>query len=338
MNSKERIKRIISRQPADRCGFWLGNPHWETWPILFDYFGTSEEEEIRRILHDDFRWIQAGTYIHPEGKPMLDMQRKGPELSAGGCFSDCESIAEVENYDWPDPKYLNFEQTVRDLKSSQDFYCASGFWSPFFHEVCDFFGMEEYFIKMYSHPDVIHAVTRHLVDFYIEANLRFFKAAGDLVDGFFFGNDLGGQSDILISPELFKEFIFPYFRKLTELGHEYNKQVILHSCGSIYRVIPDLIGFGVDAIHPLQAKAARMDANTLANEFKEQVCFIGGIDTQDLLVNGNPDDIRREVDRIRGVLGPNLIISPSHEAILPNVPPENIVAMAEETTGLKCEF
>ncbi|MBT7616704.1 MAG: methyltransferase, partial [Calditrichaeota bacterium] len=53
---------------------------------------------------------------------------------------------------------------------------------------------------------------------------------------------------------------------------------------------------------------------------------------------GNPDDIRREVDRIRGILGPNLIISPSHEAILPNVPPENIVAMAEETTGLKCEF
>ena len=338
MNSRTRIKNLISRCAADRSGFWLGNPHWETWPILHKYFGTTDDEEIRRILHDDFRWIQAGTYRHPSGKPMLDMQRKGKELSSGGYFSDCDSIHQVEDYDWPNPDYLDFSEIIPAWESAGDYYRAGGFWSPFFHEVSDLFGMEQYFLKMYTHPDIVHAVTTKLVDFYLEANKRFFEASGDLVDGFFFGNDFGSQSDIMISPELFSDFVFPYFKKLTDLAHKFDKQVILHSCGSIHRVIPDLIGFGVEALHPLQAKASMMDAETLSADFGGKVCFIGGIDTQDILCNGSPEDVRAEVRRVRDLLGPNIVISPSHEAILPDVPPENIVAMSEEATGLKCEF
>jgi hypothetical protein len=60
MNSRERIRTIISGQPADRVGFWLGNPHADTWPIYHDYFGTSTQEELRRKLGDDYRWIPAG--------------------------------------------------------------------------------------------------------------------------------------------------------------------------------------------------------------------------------------------------------------------------------------
>ena len=191
--------------------------------------------------------------------------------------------------------------------------------------------MENYFIKMYTHPDVVRAVTRHVVDFYLEGNRRFFEVAGDLMDGFFFGNDFGTQLNLLISPEHFEDFVFPYFRELTELGHEYGYQVILHSCGSIYKVIPKLIDMGVDALHPLQAKAADMDAETLSKEFKGKIAFMGGIDTQDLLVNGTPEQVEADVRRVKELLGPSLIVSPSHEAVLPNVPPENIEAMVKAT-------
>jgi uroporphyrinogen decarboxylase len=184
---------------------------------------------------------------------------------------------------------------------------------------------------MYTHPDIVHAVTYHVVDFYLEGNRRFFEVAGDLMDGFFFGNDFGTQLDLLISPEHFDNFVFPYFRELTELGHEYGYQVILHSCGSIYKVIPKLIDMGVDALHPLQAKAADMDAETLSREFKGKIAFMGGIDTQDLLVNGTPKQVEADVRRVKDLLGPSLIVSPSHEAVLPNVPPENIEAMAKAT-------
>jgi uroporphyrinogen decarboxylase len=89
-----------------------------------------------------------------------------------------------------------------------------------------------------------------------------------------------------------------------------------------------LIRLGVDALHPLQAKAAGMQAETLAR-FKGQVTFMGGIDTQNLLVHGTPEQVKADVRRVKKILGPRLIVSPSHEALLPNIPPENIEAMAQ---------
>ena len=265
---------------------------------------------------------------------MFDIGRTGDSLNAPGVFAECESVQEVHDYSWPDPDHLDFTPCLAELRAAGPVYRASGFWSPFFHLAADFFGMDNYFVKMYTHPDVVHAVTAHIVDFYLEANRRFFAVAGDLVDGFFFGNDFGTQLDLLISPELFREFVFPYFRKLTDAGHEHGYQVILHSCGSIYKVIPDLISLGVDALHPLQAKAANMEAERLGAEFRGAVAFVGGIDTQDLLVNGTPEEVAEDVRRVARALGPDLVVSPSHEALLPNVPPENVLAMARTAAEL----
>ncbi|MFA7334799.1 MAG: uroporphyrinogen decarboxylase family protein, partial [Kiritimatiellia bacterium] len=119
----------------------------------------------------------------------------------------------------------------------------------------------------------------------------------------------------------------PYFRQLTDLGHRHGLPVVLHSCGAIKRVIPDLIELGVNALHPLQAKADNMSAESLA-EFKGKIAFIGGIDTQDLLVNGTPEEVKADVRRVKKLLGPCFVVSPSHETLLPNVPPRNVAAMA----------
>jgi uroporphyrinogen decarboxylase len=325
------VTSIIARGSPDRCGFWLGEPHEDTWPIYLKAFGMPDQEHLRLYFQDDMRWIspQWSAYKHPQGKPIFDFQPKSKELGAPGYFAECEDVCEVEEYPWPDPDFLDFSETLEDLRQAGDVYRASGFWCPFFHEAADFFGMQNYFIKMYTHPAVVHAVTRHIIDFYLEANRRFFSAAGNLVDGFFFGNDFGTQQDLFISPKHFNEFVAPYFRELVEQGHAYGKRVILHSCGSIYRVIPHLIDMGVDALHPLQARAHQMEAERLAKEFKGKIAFIGGIDTQDLLVNGTPQQVREDVLRVKDLLGPHLVISPSHEAILPNVSPANVLAMAQ---------
>ena len=73
---------------------------------------------------------------------------------------------------------------------------------------------------------------------------------------------------------------------------------------------------------------------TLAREFAGKISFLGGIDAQDILPHGTPDEVKAEVQRVRKLIGPNLIVSPSHEAILPDVPPENVLAMAE--AALEC--
>jgi uroporphyrinogen decarboxylase len=215
------------------------------------------------------------------------------------------------------------------LEGARDYYRASGFWAPFFHDVMDLFGMESYLTKMYTHPEIVQAVTDRVCSFYYEANELFFDQAQDLVDGYFFGNDFGTQRDLLLSLEQFDEFVYPWFKRFTNQAHSRGYQVILHSCGSVHRVIDRLIVAGVECLHPLQARAANMDAETLARDFGGKISFLGGIDTQDILVNRTPEQVKEEVRRVRGILGPNLIISPSHEALLPNVRPENVKAMAE---------
>jgi len=245
-----------------------------------------------------------------------------------GPFADCEDVRQVEDFPWPNPEYLDFEDCLDALRKAGDVYRASGFWTCFYHNVMDLFGMEAYMMKMYTHPDVVHAVTDRVCEFYYQANELFFKVAGSMVDGFFFGNDFGTQLDLICGPRQFDEFIMPWFRRFTEQGHRHGYQVILHSCGAISKVIDRLIDAGVDCLHPLQARAAGMDAATLGRKYKGKIAFLGGIDTQELLVRATPEEVAEEVRRVRKLLGPCLIVSPSHEAILPNVPPENVEAMA----------
>jgi len=347
MNSRERVKAIFGRRKADRTGFWLGMPLAESWLPYFAAVGLTEpgdrlpalkeeglqvlREAVRVRLGDDYRWVwgPAGCYRHPAGKPMFDNPRSGSGHSAPGVLADCESAQQVHDFPWPNPDYFDFTLWLANLRAAGDYYRASGFWCPFFHHVADLFGMENYFMKMLTHPEVIHAATRHIVDFYLEASRRFYGLAGTEMDGFFFGNDFGTQLDLLVGPAQMREFVFPYFKQLTDQAHAHGYQVILHSCGAIHRVIPDLLALGVDALHPLQARAAHMDAETLARDFGGQVAFLGGIDTQQLLVHGTPAEVRADVRRVRRLLGPNLVISPSHEALLPNVPAANVLAMAE---------
>lgn len=332
MIDRDKIKQILNRTSSGGCGFWLGQPHADTESIYLNKLALSNIEQFREMIKDECRWYYADcAYKHPEGKPMFDPLIGAQRHSHGdeGCFSDCTNADEVKKYPWPNPDYLNFTDIIKTIKEKSDKAVFSGLWSCFYHIVADFFGMENYFVKMYTDPEVVDAVTSQVVDFYLEANERYFKIAGDCFDTFFLGNDFGTQVDLMVSPEMFQRFVLPGLKKLVNLAKKYNKKVLLHSCGSIYKVIPYLIDLGVDGLHPLQAKAANMDAKTLAREFKNDIAFVGGIDTQELLINGKPSDIRDEVYRVKELLGPNLIVSPSHEAILPNVPLENVFAMAE---------
>jgi uroporphyrinogen decarboxylase len=332
MNSRERIRAIIAGRPADRCGLWIGKPHSDSWPALYAYFGTKDEEEVRRKLGDDFRWICpqffTETYSDPIGYAMFYEGLSKKQHGQAGPLADCEDVQELDSFPWPNPDYLSFNQCLASLRAAGDVYRASGFWTCFYHNVMDLFGMENYMLKMYTHPEVVQAVTDRVCGFYYKANERFFAAAGSEVDGFFFGNDFGTQFDLICGPAQFDQFILPWLARFTEQAHAHGYQVLLHSCGAIHKIIDRIIDAGVDCLHPLQALAANMDADTLARDFKGRIAFMGGIDTQQLLVHGTPEDVKVDVRRVRDLLGPQLIVSPSHEALLPNVPPRNLEALA----------
>jgi len=356
MTSKERIRAILNNAPADRVGFWLGNPADETKTIYYQHFGIQDTSvnvrqgvalttktghadlELALALQSDLMWISpeldAAAWKHPENKPIWDVLGGKPRasLSQPGVFANCERVKEVEAFDWPNPDYLDFTTTLANIDEARDKGLAvfGGMWCPYFHVACDFFGMENYFIKMHTHPAVVEAVTERIVDFYLEANKRCLDLLAPKLDAAFFGNDFGSQRDLLISPKAFQKFVLPYFKKLIAQMKSYNLKVVLHSCGSIVKVIPMLIEAGTDALHPLQAKAAGMEAENLARQFKGKLVFMGGVDTQDLLPFKTPEAVRQEVRRLKQVFGERFIVSPSHEALLPNVRIENVLAMSEE--------
>jgi uroporphyrinogen decarboxylase len=183
---------------------------------------------------------------------------------------------------------------------------------------------------MHTHPHLVEAAFERVCTFYLEANTRLYDLVGDTMEAYFFGNDLGTQRGLMVGPEQLERFIMPWVRRLSAQAHERGYQVILHSCGSVHQIIGRFVDAGIQCLHPLQARAADMDAATLARDFKGSIAFLGGIDTQELLVHGSPDDVRVEARRVKHLLGPHIIISPSHEALLPNVPPENVEAMSSE--------
>ena len=144
MNSRQRITALIAREHADHTGFWLGNPDPATWPILHDYFGSETEEDLRKLLKDDFRWIAPGVhtsvYEHPRKKYLFDMEFEKTSHGQAGPSADCEDPKAVEDYEWPSLEHLNLQSTIDKLRSNQDSYRASGFGQHFIITLWTFLG------------------------------------------------------------------------------------------------------------------------------------------------------------------------------------------------------
>lgn len=333
MNSRLLINDIFRLNNKNFPGVWLGNPDPQTSSIYTKALGFKTQQQLHDYFSDDCRWIcpEWDCYNHPGRKPMWDFYagREKTSLGQPGFYADCNTIADINSFDWPKTKYLNYSKSLQAMNEVPHKAVFSGMWCCFFHVVADFFGMENYFVKMFTEPAIVEAVTERIVDFYLEANKILFTQADERFDIFFLGNDFGSQLDLLISLDLFKKYIIPSLEKLINQAKKYDKVVLLHSCGAIDKAIPFLIDLGVDALHPIQAKATDMNAKSLSKKYKNKLAFVGGLDTQDLLVNASSAQVKDEVYRLIELLGPNYVVSPSHEALLPNIPLKNVEAMFE---------
>lgn len=339
MNKKERFLAAVERRPVDRLPWWVGLPTEDALAGLFEYFGVSSMRELKLLLDDDV-WTVELPYHSPTSDAIyaaFDFAKKGPAhgnkertLTSPGFFEDYEEESAVELFDWPDPrKYISPETCRGAVADIPDGYPVLGvIWSAHFQDACAAFGMEDALIKMKLAPELFRAVIDRITEFYLTANEIFYEATRGGLDAVLIGNDFGTQNGLILSANDLREFVFPGTKRLVDQAHRYGLKVIHHSCGSIREVIPDLIGLGVDVIHPIQALAAGMQAEGLRDDFTGQVSFCGGVDAQYLLPNGTPQDVGADVARLKGLFSTGLIVSPSHEAVLPDIPPANIAALA----------
>ena len=335
MTHKERFHRTAERKPVDRPASWLGLPDPAALPGLYKYFGVRDEDGLRAAVDDDVYPVELPCSF-PGNKPIyaafqFAKQQTGPErtLTAPGFFEDYGDPSRIDDFDWPDPEqYISPDACKKAAESAPNDRAVLGvLWSCHFQDACSAFGMETALVKMLTEPEMFCAIIGRIQDFYLRANRIFYEAAYKNLDAILIGNDFGSQTGLMLSAEMIREFVMPGTKKLVQQAKEYGIKVMHHACGAISEIIPDLIAAGVDIIHPIQALASGMEPEKLRRQYGSQVAFCGGVDAQYLLVNGSPSDIRAAVRELKDIFPTGLIISPSHEAILPDVDPANIKAL-----------
>ena len=338
MNHKERFFATIHHQQVDRPASWLGLPVPMAESALMSYFGVKSIDQLREKIDDDIYPIEV-PYNYPPSNHIacafnfakvnhLDTPDERT-LTAPGFFEDYENPVDVDKFDWPDPaKYLDREESLRRVSAAPTDRIKMGImWSAHFQDACAAFGMEQAMIVMLANPDMFKAVIERITDFYLKANEIFYESTKGMLDAVLIGNDFGSQACLMVDPDSLREFVFPGTKKLIEQAKSYGLTVMHHSCGSIFPIIQDLADLGADIIHPIQALANEMDAPNLKKYFDGKVAFCGGVDAQNLLVNGRPEDVAIKVQELKELFPTGLIISPSHEAILPDIAPEKIEAL-----------
>lgn len=127
---------------------------------------------------------------------------------------------------------------------------------------------------------------------------------------------------------MFNTYIAPYIRRLFSIAHEANVKTVFHSCGAVRSFIPAFIDMGMDILNPIQVRAKGIVPQELKKEFGGRICFHGGIDIQETLPNGSPDDVKKEVRTRIEELGYNggYILCATHNIQI-DTPTENILAM-----------
>lgn len=340
MNSKERFFATIERRDVDHPACWLGIPVPDALEGLYQHFQVSGHDGLKNAVDDDIYEIEV-PYDNPPSNhiacafdfaPETDgLQQHSRTLTSNGFFAGMDDPSRIDEFSWPDPKeHMDYELCLQAFDNVPKDRAVMGImWSAHFQDACAAFGMEEAMITMISRPDIYDVVIDRIARFYLEANEIFYRAAGDRMHAVLIGNDFGSQLSLMLSPELIRKHVFRGTKQLIDQAHEFGYKVIYHSCGAVAEIIEDLIDLGVDALHPIQALATGMSARELKERFGDKTSYCGGVDAQHLLVTGSPEDVRKKVLELRKLFPTGLVISPSHEAILPDINPANLQALLD---------
>ena len=337
-NSKERVLCAFAHEEADRVPAWCGASveFWEKAKGVL----SLDDEGLRRHFNDDFRRVSS-RYCGPDfllspgaiSRTLFGVERAG--LGYGYSLKHplaSATLKQINDYPWPDPDWQDISG-VRENATEYggEYAILGGEWSAFWHDAIDLLGMENLYFKMYDNPEIVDAVMGHILDFYFEVSRRTFDVAGEFIDIFFIGNDLGSQTGPLIGDEMFRRFLLPHLKRLIKLGHDYKLKVMMHCCGGFAALIPAMIEAELDGLHALQPDCVGMDLKALKQDFGDKILLNGGIDSTNILIKGTPESVKTETREVLKIMMPGggYVAGASHDTILEETPLENVLAMFE---------
>lgn len=357
------------RVPFDLGATVLTSIHHKSYRDLRSYLGLSEvepdlmdivqqivavDDDVYEVLKCDIKNVAPGpsstfqreikemdgySYFHDEWGIGWKMPVKG------GWYYDmfdhplkeAEKISDIEGYNWPDPRdearFSGMAERADHAAQVEKQGVFIGGISAGIMEIAAWMrGFDNYFVDFVANEKLLVALMRKVMELKMAYWDRALELVGDNVDAVHEADDFAGQYKMLISPDAYRRIVKPLHKELFDFIHARTKaKLFFHSCGSIRPVIPDLIEIGVDILNPIQVSATGMDSAELKMEFGDDIVFWGGgVDTQRVLGDGTPDEVRAETKRRISDLAPGggFVFATVHN-IQGNVPPENILAMWE---------
>ena len=356
MNSKGRFSTCCEHRTPDRVPVdYLA--HHETDRKLKEHLGIETEVELLDALGSDFFYLPGRDlsqregilkyYKHASNLEMTETERVCPlgirwtrgvygakfavDSAIRGPLEDTDDPKDVLDFPWPKASDFDFSPLRDEAEAQSGRVRVGGFWTGILGDVFRMHGFEKFLLNSAAEPEFIHTLIDRMTDMYMELNDAVFSVLKGEIDVWFFGNDFGSQESLLMSPGMWETFFFENIKRLTGLAHGHGLKTMMHSCGAIRPLIPRLIEAGVDILDPVQVTATGMVPAELKTAFGDRIVFHGGIDTQQVLPFGTPDEVRAHVRETVKVMGSSggYVFAPS-QILAPDIPVENILAMYDE--------
>jgi len=335
MTPKERWLAVLRREKPDRVpmDYWATGEATEK---VMKHLGCADRGEMFRRLHIDNVCGVGARYVGPQppaGEDIWGCRHQSVDYGTG-VYSECiyhplakyETLDELQRgYTWPNPDWWDYSGIPDQV--NEDHPVQGGGSEPFLLYK-SLRGMEQAYMDLVLHPDIVHFCLDKLFGLAYENTRRIYEAIPGKVIITYVAEDLGSQESLLISREHIHEFLLPRMKRIMDLAHQAGAYVFHHTDGAAREILPDLIEAGIDVLNPIQWRCKGMEREGLKRDFGDRLIFHGGVDNQYTLPFGSVKEVRQEVIddlRILGA-GGGYILAPCHN-IQAVSPPENIVTM-----------
>ena len=325
-------------------GFALENEHWVDWtlpdgtPCQVPVWTVPERDgdrwvirsktgRIIAVMPDGSLYFETAFYPFFEEDEYSEVERV--EEMLGECMWCAVTTPPGPLVDGPDGP-AKLREGARRLRESTDRAIIGLFGGNLLEMGQFFYRNDKMLMLLAADPERVERFFDRIVAMYMANLERFLGAVGEYIDIILFGDDLGMQSGPQISPEMYRALFKPRHAKMWRRAKELaDVKVMLHCCGGVRELLPDLIDAGLDTTNPVQISCRGMDAAGLKRDFGDRLTFWGGgCDTQRVLLEGTPQEVHDHVTAQVEILKPGggFVFQQVHN-ILSNVPPANIVAM-----------
>ena len=321
------------------------------WPEL----GTVlPDEPVLERLHSDVRGVFdsfpaatiARNRARPAHSPFVDDWGSGQvEVEDGTWYpavhpmADATTIEAIERYPWPDmddpTRVAHLHDEAARLAADGQYAILATPWLLFpFERAFAMQGLEQFLMNLAAEPEFAEALLRAIAERCKTLIGHVLDELGDNVDIIKIGDDLGTEQSLLMSPGMYRRILKPIHADyIAFIRQRTNAKVFFHTDGDVFDLLDDFVEIGVDILNPVQSGSGKLgNLAEVKRRYGTNLAFCGAIDTQHVLPMGTPDQVRAEVRRAIGTLGPGggYLLAAVH-TIMNEVPPENVLAMVDAT-------